>query len=62
MIRSYALTLSAISLRLLAYFIPGFFEINGLAEYSLIAWLSWTLNLGIAEIIIYRNNAKELIL
>jgi len=61
MIRSYALTLSAISLRLLAYFLPKFLIMDGVTEYTLIAWLSWTVNLLIAEIIIYLNAKKDLI-
>src|SRR5688572_3082611 len=42
MIRSYALTLSAITLRLLAMFLPKWFHIEAFFEYTLIAWLSWT--------------------
>lgn len=53
MIRSYALTLSAISLRLMALIFPHFFHLSAHAEYATIAWLSWTINLLIAEIIIY---------
>lgn len=59
MIRSYALTLSAISLRLLAFFLPKFYHLNGIDEYTLIAWLSWTINLMLAEIIIF--NKRKLI-
>lgn len=55
MIRSYALTLSAISLRLLAYLLPKFYHINGIDEYTFIAWVSWTFNLLVAEIIILRK-------
>lgn len=58
MIRSYALTLSAISLRLLAMILPKFMHLDAFDEYTLIAWASWTINLLIAELIIYlgRNN------
>lgn len=52
MIRSYALTLSAITLRLLAMALPNWFHLEAFFEYTLIAWLSWTLNLLIAELII----------
>jgi hypothetical protein len=53
MMRSYALTLSAISLRLLAMFLPKWFHMEAFAEYTLIAWLSWTVNLLISEVIIF---------
>jgi len=52
MMRSYALTLSAITLRLMAFFLPKFFHMEAFFEYTLIAWLSWTINLVIAEIVI----------
>jgi hypothetical protein len=55
MIRSYSLTLSAISLRLYAMVLPKFFHLGAFDEYTLIAWMSWTLNLIIAEIIILRK-------
>lgn len=55
MLRSYALTLSAVSLRLYAYLIDVFnIPLRPLTTYILIAWLSWTLNLLIAELIIRR--------
>ncbi|WP_440132645.1 DUF2306 domain-containing protein [Chitinophaga sancti] len=53
MLRSYALTLSAVSLRLYAYLIDVLnIPLRPHATYMLIAWLSWTLNLLIAELII----------
>lgn len=55
MIRSFALTLSAISLRLMAFIMPKFLHLPAHDAYALIAWLSWTLNLLIAELIIYRK-------
>jgi len=60
MIRSYALTLSAISLRLYAWLFPKFFHLNAFDQYALIAWLSWTLNFLVAEYIIFkkRNHGK----
>lgn len=53
MVRSYALTLSAISLRFYAFLI-GIFHIplRPVPAYILISWLSWTLNLLVAEAII----------
>lgn len=60
MIRSYALTLSAITLRLYALLIPHFMHINGRDEYALISWASWTLNLLVAEGIIYFSRKKPI--
>lgn len=60
MIRSYALTLSAITLRAYALVLPHFVHMNGKDEYSLIAWASWTVNLLIAEIIIFTSRNKPL--
>lgn len=54
-IRSYALTLSAISLRLLVVCLPHFFIINSSDMYTLISFLSWIPNLIIAECIIHRK-------
>lgn len=56
MIRSYALTLSAITLRLLALIFPKTIHLTAHTEYAFIAWLSWTINLVIAECIIYFKN------
>lgn len=55
MIRSYALTLSAVSLRIYAWLFPKFFHMNAFDQYALIAWLSWTVNLLIAEYLIFRR-------
>ena len=58
MMRSYALTFSAITLRLLAYFLPKFFHMEAFFEYTLIAWMSWTINLMIVEILIFFKEKK----
>lgn len=58
MVRSYALTLSAIALRTYAYFIPMFVHMNGRDEYVLIAWLSWVPNLLIAELLVWRGKTS----
>ena len=58
MIRSYALTLSAITLRGYALVLPNFIHLNAKEEYALIAWCSWTINLLIAEIIIFSTRRK----
>lgn len=55
MIRSYALTLSAISLRLFKYGIVTIFELPPMDTYKIVAVLGWTINLGIAEIIIRKS-------
>ncbi len=49
MIRSYALTLSAITLRIYTFTIPQFLHINGPEMYILVSWLSWIPNLLVAE-------------
>lgn len=57
MLRSYALTLSAISLRLFKYAIVSIFELPPMDTYKIVSILGWTINLGIAEIII--SNTKH---
>jgi len=52
-IRSFALTLSAISLRLFKYLFVFFFEPLPMDAYRIAAWSGWTFNLFVAEIIIY---------
>lgn len=59
MIRSFALTLSAITLRLLALILPHFIHLDARTEYALIAWLSWVLNLLVAEWIIYTRRLSS---
>jgi hypothetical protein len=61
MIRSYALTLSAITLRLYALVLPHFVFLEGRKEYAVLAWSSWTINLLVAETIIYFIRKKRLI-
>ena len=53
MIRSYALTLSAITLRIWKVLLAYFTHLPPLDRYRIIAWLGWTLNLLVAELIIY---------
>ncbi|MGC4100993.1 DUF2306 domain-containing protein [Ferruginibacter sp.] len=59
MIRSFALTLSAISLRIWKVLLAAFTDIHPMDRYRIIAWLGWTLNLLIAEWIIYRYIKKK---
>lgn len=55
MIRSYALTLSAISLRLFKYIIVFIWHPLPMDTYRVVAWLGWVVNLLIAEIILYKK-------
>lgn len=59
MIRSFALTLSAISLRGWKALLEEFSSINPSDRYRIIAWLGWGLNLVVAEIIIARLIRKR---
>lgn len=56
MVRSYALTLSAVSLRFYAY-IMDFLSLNlsPTEEYTLLAWISWIPNLLLAELLIRKG-------
>ncbi|MCC7030180.1 MAG: DUF2306 domain-containing protein [Chitinophagaceae bacterium] len=61
MIRSFALTLSAISLRAWKYILVYLFHPAPMDNYRMVAWLSWVVNLLIAEIIIFKfiHHAKN---
>lgn len=59
MIRSFALTLSAISLRLWKMFFAAFTDVPPMDRYRIIAWLGWVLNLIIAEYIIYHYYRRK---
>jgi hypothetical protein len=52
MMRSYALTLSAITLRAYVLILPSYIHLPARDMYTLVAWLSWVPNLIIAEILI----------
>ncbi len=58
MIRNYALTLAAVTLRL---WLPAFLSLDySFAEsYTTVAWISWVPNLIIAELIIKNKKARE---
>ncbi|WP_228098702.1 DUF2306 domain-containing protein [Pedobacter sp. MC2016-24] len=60
MYRSYALTLSALSLRLWKWLFVVLFEPRPMDVYQVVAWLGWLGNLLIAELLIYYviQNAK----
>jgi len=59
MIRSFALTLSAITLRAWKYLIVYWLHPKPMDVYVVVAWLGWVLNLLVAEIIIYKLNPKK---
>lgn len=59
MIRSYALTLSAISLRTWKVVLAKYTHLGPMDRYRIIAWLGWGLNLLIAEIIIAQQLKKK---
>lgn len=50
MLRSYALTLSAITLRLFKWGLVSFFELGPMDTYQIVAVLGWTFNLLVVEI------------
>lgn len=55
MIRSYALTLSAITLRIYVVTLPHLFILHSKEMYILISWLSWVPNLLLAEYLVRRR-------
>lgn len=52
MIRSYALTFSAITLRVMQYFLAIYGNLEPETAYRLVSWPSWVLNLLVAELLI----------
>jgi hypothetical protein len=58
-LRSFALTLSAISLRLFKYLIVFFFHPQPMDAYRIVAWLGWSFNLLLVEVIIYWKYSKK---
>lgn len=62
MVRSYALTLSAVSLRLYSYLFNVFyFTMDPVDLYILLSWMSWIPNLIAAEILIKSGLVKRLL-
>jgi uncharacterized membrane protein len=55
MIRSYALTLSALTLRAWKYGITNTMHVPPMDVYRVVAWAGWVINLGVAEWIIRRH-------
>jgi uncharacterized membrane protein len=56
MIRSYAITFSAVTLRLWLPVIQSLPGMDFILTYKIVAWISWVLNLLIAEWIIKKTN------
>lgn len=59
MIRSYALTFAAVTLRLWLPLFMGIFHMPFVEAYQIIAWLCWVPNLMVAELIIRKQYAKK---
>lgn len=59
MIRSYALCLSAVTLRLWKVVLVYLFQLSPMDTYQIIAWLGWIPNLLIAEFIIYNQSKTK---
>jgi uncharacterized membrane protein len=57
--RSYALTLSAITLRLMQFFLIRFTSLDAETSYQWVAYPSWLVNWAVAEIIIWRMVGNE---
>ena len=59
MIRSFALTLSAITLRAWKFAITNTVTLPPMDVYRIVAWLGWVINLIIAEIYIQKVLSKK---
>lgn len=59
MLRSYAVTLAAMSLRTESWVMHYFFDTKPIETYLTVVWLSWVGNLLLVEILIYNGLAKK---
>jgi hypothetical protein len=59
MIRSFALTLSALTLRAWKYAITNTVELPPMDVYRAVAWLGWVPNLIFAEVLIRRSSLRK---
>jgi len=59
MIRSYALTLSAVTLRAWKWSITNTVELPPMDVYRAVAWLGWVPNIIVAEVLIRRHYISE---
>lgn len=60
MMRSYALTLSAITLRISQMLVGSFFYLDPTTQYVLVSWGSWIVNLLIVEFLIHRRSLNKI--
>lgn len=60
MILSFALTLSAISLRLFKWIIVSLWALGPMDTYKIVVWLGWLFNIFIALVIIYKNKLNRI--
>jgi uncharacterized membrane protein len=58
MLRSYALTLSAVSLRAMQMLLGHFSALDHQTQYVLVSWAAWVGNLAVVEWLIYRRTKK----
>ena len=61
MIRSFAVTLAAMSLRTESYFMFYFLGTKPMETYITVSWLSWTGNLLLAETLIYLGLGRRML-
>ena len=60
MILSYALTMSAVSLRLFKWIIVSIWETAPMDTYRIVSWLGWLFNLGVGWVVLcYLGKRKE---
>lgn len=62
MFRSVALTLAAITLRVYAFFTSWAVDLTHPAAYTVIAWLSWVLNLAVVEVYLLKFSKPNALL
>ena len=60
MIRSYSLTLAAVTLRIYIFVASFFVSLNDPMAYATLAWLSWVPNFVIAGLLIKRKTIPSL--
>jgi len=58
MMRSYALSLSAVTLRVMQLSLNYFFYLDPQQLYIFVSWVSWLLNLGVVEWMNYQGKQK----
>ncbi|WP_400190582.1 DUF2306 domain-containing protein [Hymenobacter sp. B81] len=61
MLRSFLVTLAALSLRLESYVLYHFFGTKPIETYLTVVWLSWTGNLLLAEVLVQAGAARRLL-